>query len=329
MTMQQARETGGQVRELAVRSRPSPMSRWIVSPLWGKASLAALLLVLPVVGVAFRQAILFPRRFVAPPALAAVDLTVEPSTPSVADAPVVEMAAFGDSAMAGVGVHRLEDVLPVQLAQRVADATGRPVHVVGYARSGARTIDVLTEQLPLARDHDVSVLVVGTNDVTGVTAPTRLAQSTRALLDALESVGAAVVMSTLPRFRAMRLLPHPLMEVAIGYGALVSAVQRRAVARRPRVRLVDVGLAVGPEYFNDAGTLSADAFHPSAAGYARIADALVPAVLAVLESAGSEETRTEAEGTRAEAQGTRTEGRGTHGSERSRTEGSSADGEPE
>jgi len=31
--------------------------------------------------------------------------------------------------------------------------------------------------------------------------------------------------------------------------------------------------------------MSADSFHPSAAGYGRIADALVPAVLSVLETA--------------------------------------------
>ncbi len=287
--MRRARDAGAQVREPDVRSGLFCAGQPIVSAPWGKASVAALLLVLPVVGVTFSQAILLPRRFGAPPALASVDVTVVPSTaPLVTDAPIVEMAAFGDSAMAGVGVHHLEEFLPVQLAQRVADATGRPVHVVGHARAGARTVDVLTQQLPLAHNHDVSVLVVGTNDVTGVTAPTRLAHSTRALLDALESVGAAVVMSSLPRFQAMRLLPHPLMEVATGYGAVVGAVQRRAARRRPRVRLVDVGLAVGPEYFNDVGSLSADAFHPSAAGYGRIADALVPAVLAVLESARSE-----------------------------------------
>lgn len=251
---------------------------------WGAALVAVLGLVVPAVGVVVGQALVFGRRFAVPPAPALVDVTVVPSGETLNRVvPVVEMAAFGDSAMAGVGVHQLEEALPVQLAQRVAESLGRPVHVVGYARSGARTIDVLTEQVPLVRHPpDVSILVVGTNDVTGVTSPTRLARASRALLDALESLGASVVMSGLPRFGAMRRLPHPLMEVCIGYGAVVGAVQRRAAAMRPQVRLVDVGGAVGPEYFADVTTLSADAFHPSAIGYARIADALLPAVLAVL-----------------------------------------------
>ena len=282
--MQRSREPRRQVREPALTPSGDAPRRPTACAPWGAVGLVVLGLVVPAVGVVVGQALVFGRRFAVPPTPAPVDVTVLPSAEVLRSAAsVVEMAAFGDSAMAGVGVHQVEDALPVQLAQRVAESLGRPVHVVGYARSGARTIDVLTEQIPLVRHvPDVAVLVVGTNDVTGVTMPARLARGSRALLDALESLGAAVVMSSLPRFRAMRRLPHPLMEVVIGYGAVVGAVQRRAAAMRPRVRLVDVGVAVGPEYFADVSTLSADAFHPSAAGYARIADALVPAVLAVL-----------------------------------------------
>lgn len=280
-------EVRGQVSEARTES---PTRRSVGAELVVKAWWGGLTLVVPVVGLVVGQAVLLPRHFRVEPTLEVVDLTVGPhggvETP---ETPVVEMAAFGDSAMAGVGVHRLEDVLAVQLAQRVADATRRPVHVVGYARSGARTVDVLTEQLPRVQGRpDVSVLVVGTNDVTAVTPVSVLARSTRALLDGLEALGAPVVMSGLPRFRAMRLLPHPLMEAVRLYGAVVGAVQRRAVAARPRVRLVDVGAVVGPRFFNDTATLSADAFHPSAAGYGRIADALVPHILAALEPAWPE-----------------------------------------
>jgi lysophospholipase L1-like esterase len=63
--------------------------------------------------------------------------------------------------------------------------------------------------------------------------------------------------------------------------AVVGAVQRHAAAGRPCVRLIDVRGAIGSEFFNE-GSLRADAFHPSALGYGRIADALAPAVLSVL-----------------------------------------------
>ncbi len=71
----------------------------------------------------------------------------------------------------------------------------------------------------------------------------------------------------------------------MGFGALVGAVQRHAAARRPRVRYVDAVGVVGSEFVGDRSMLSGDSFHPSAAGYGRIADALVPAVLAALETA--------------------------------------------
>ncbi len=282
--MQGAPDEGVQVRGARPGSLGSGANRCAAPAPWGMAGLATLGLVVPVVGLTLGQALLLPRRFGVPPEWALVDVTVAPSLGSLDDeVPLVEMEAFGDSAMAGVGVHHLDDFLPVQLAQRVADATGRPVHVVGYARSGARTRDVLNQQLPQVHHKpDVCVLVVGTNDVTGVTSPSRLARSSTALLDALESLGAPVVMSGLPRFRSMRSLPHPLMEVVSVYGRVVAAVQRRAVTTRPGVRLVDAAKVVGPEYFNDVATMSADAFHPSAAGYGRIADALVPAVVDAL-----------------------------------------------
>jgi lysophospholipase L1-like esterase len=243
-------------------------------------------LVVPVVvGLVVGQTVRLSRRFVATPALAPVDVMVTPFGNALISATVVEMAAFGDSAMAGVGVHRVEDSLPVQLAQRVADSTRRRVHVIGYARSGARTIDVLTRQVPQVRgEPDVSVLLVGTNDVISLTRPVTLTHSSRALLDALVSLGAPVVMSSLPKFQAMRLLPHPLKAAVLGYGALVGAVQRRATAMQPRVRLVDVVGTVGSEFVTDPGLMSADSFHPSAAGYGRIADALATQVLSVLEA---------------------------------------------
>jgi len=262
--MRRSREVGGQGRVSGRASPGSGLSRCSGSAPQGKAWWATLSLVVPVLGLVVGQTVLRSRRFGGSSALAPVDVTVAPSGGALISETAVEMAAFGDSAMAGVGVHHVEDSLPVQLAQRVADSTGRRVHVVGYARSGARTIDVLTRQVPgVRREPDVSVLLVGTNDVTGVTTPVTLARSSRALLDALESLGAPVVMSSLPEFRAMRLVPHPLMEAVLGYGAVVGAVQRHAAAMRPLVRLVDVVGAVGSEFVNDEAMMSADSFHPS------------------------------------------------------------------
>jgi lysophospholipase L1-like esterase len=288
--MRASRDEGGQPRVPGRTSSGVFPSRRLTTPR-GKAWWVPLALAVPVLGLLVGQAVLLSRRFGESPALAPVDVTVTPSGGMLVSGATVELAAFGDSAMAGVGVHHADDSLPVQLAQRVADATGRPVHVVGHAVSGARTIDVLTQQLPrVRRTPDVSVLVVGTNDVTGVTPAAALARSLRALLDGLVALDAPVVMSSLPEFRAMRLVPHPLLEAVLGYAAVVSSVQRHEAARQPHVRYIDVRAAVGPEFINDTGTMSADLFHPSAAGYGQIADVLLAGLLSVLGTARSSET---------------------------------------
>lgn len=256
----------------------TPVVRWrrrvmIATVVWSPGLLA----------LSGAQALRVRRRFgTLAPAVSVVDVTVAPAEPA-AVRPPLEMAAFGDSGMAGVGVERVAHSLPVQLAQRVADGLGRSVHVTGYGRSGARTADVLTAQVPLAaRRPDVSVLLVGTNDVTHLTPLRQLARSTDALLDALIDLGGFVAWSGLPEFRAIRVLPHPLREAVTAYGALVRRVQRRGALARSGVHLVDVRRAVGAEFVRDPATMSADSFHPSAAGYGRIADAMAPTVISLL-----------------------------------------------
>ena len=264
----------GTFKAKAVRQEARPALSWV----WLPGTLLAAF------ALTWAQASLVRRRYDnLPPGVSEVDMTVEPTGRSSGGLPPVELAAFGDSAVAGVGVEHAKDSLPVQLAQRVADGLARRVHVVGYGRSGARTADVLAAQIPLARGGpDVSVLLVGTNDVTHVTPLHRLARGSDALLEALLDLGGPVVMSGLPEFRALTAVPHPLREAAIAYGALVRAVQRRRALIHPGVHLVDVRCAVGAEFVSEPATMSADSFHPSAAGYARIADAMAPTVVAVL-----------------------------------------------
>lgn len=135
----------------------------------------------------------------APPAVPVIDTVVRPAWEVFADGRPLELVALGDSAMAGVGVGQLSETLPVQVATRAAAATGRPVHVVSHAVSGARTADVLNTQVRrVAGRPDVVMLLVGTNDVTHFAPRRALGGQTTALLAALNRLGAPVVMSSLP-----------------------------------------------------------------------------------------------------------------------------------
>lgn len=225
----------------------------------------------------------------------AIDLQVLPPDPTLADGRPIELLALGDSGMAGVGVTDPSDALPAQIARRVAAQTGRPAHVISHAEAGARTHDVLIHQLGRVSGRpDVVVLLVGANDVIHFTPLHRLSAALTNLLARLRVLGAPVVMSSLPEFGAMRAVPRIPRTAVTARAIAVRRLHRRAaVDFSGAVDLVDVRALVGQQFLHDPALMSADRFHPSAAGYARIANALTPAVVSAV-TAGSHPARIKA-----------------------------------
>lgn len=75
--------------------------------------------------------------------------------------------ALGDSAAQGIGASRPDKGYVGVLADRLREATGRPVQVVNLSASGARTSDLLRDQLPRLQGlrPDVVTVAIGGNDV--------------------------------------------------------------------------------------------------------------------------------------------------------------------
>lgn len=75
--------------------------------------------------------------------------------------------ALGDSTAQGVGASRPERGYVGLVAARLAAATGRPVEILNFSRSGARVRDVVAEQIPrlAGRVPDVVTVGVGGNDI--------------------------------------------------------------------------------------------------------------------------------------------------------------------
>ncbi len=75
--------------------------------------------------------------------------------------------ALGDSTAQGIGASRPERGYVGLIAQRLRDATGRPVVVINLSASGARVHDVVAEQLPklAGLKPDLVTVAVGANDI--------------------------------------------------------------------------------------------------------------------------------------------------------------------
>lgn len=215
-----------------------------------------------------------------------VDARVEPRAAASGDPPL-RLAVLGDSTVAGVGSPSEVESLPFLIAERVAEATGRPVHVTGFGVSGARTATLTSEQLPwVGSAFDVVVLVIGSNDATHATRPSDLRRQTRDMLERATSLGVPVVLAGTPRFSGAEAIPEPLRTMVDGYSGILRREQRAAVDAVPGARFVDLAAEASPRFAGVPEAFSSDGFHPSPVGYGFWADAISPAVAAALAEGG-------------------------------------------
>lgn len=191
------------------------------------------------------------------------------------------LAVLGDSTAAGIGAPTVATTLPVLVAERVAADLDRPVRVIGYATSGARTDDVTRAQAPRVLDEgvDVTLVVVGANDTTHVTPWWTMDHRTAAMLRALRTrTGAPVVLGGVPEFTTVPALLQPLRWVTGSYAGCIRAGQRAAATRVDGVRFVDIAAEASPRFLGRPESMSSDGFHPSPIGYTFWAEALAPAI---------------------------------------------------
>ena len=191
------------------------------------------------------------------------------------------VAMLGDSSAVGLGVDDPAQTPGAVIATGLAALSGRRVRLHVVAVVGARSehlaaqVDRLEETVGRL---DAAVVMVGANDVT---ARVRPADAVRALSEAVRRLrdgGAEVVVATCPDLGTVEPLAQPLKYLARRWSRELAAAQTIAVVEAGG-RTVSLGDLLGAEFASRPRELfSADRFHPSAAGYARCAAALLPSV---------------------------------------------------
>ena len=192
---------------------------------------------------------------------------------------MLRLALFGDSLAHGTGAARSEEALGPRLAAGLSTA-GTAAESRVFAVPGARS-DALAAQVAAATPWrpDVGLVVVGGNDVRYLVPPGEAAAALASATRALRTLGAAVVVVPAPDLSVVSHVPPALQGAVRAASAAMRSAQTSAAAAEG-ARIADPGARTTAAFAADPALFSADRFHPSGAGYAVIAEAVLPVVRA-------------------------------------------------
>jgi len=191
----------------------------------------------------------------------------------------IRFRVLGDSLAAGVGCTQVEQSIGHLLAGRLR-AEGHRVDLAVYAVPGARSADLPPQVRAAVRAGvDLALVVVGANDLTRFTPPAVGAGQLHDAVADLTRAGANTIAVTAPDLAVLGHVPPAFREMVSQASRTYAKAQAAAVVRAGgAVAVIDP--AVFDRFATDERLFSPDRFHPSAAGYALIAQSLAPQVLA-------------------------------------------------
>ena len=197
----------------------------------------------------------------------------------------VHLMIFGDSLAAGLGAGSPAQLPGVLLARGLAEESGWDVRLSIKAIVGATSNGLAGQVDAMAITHgapDISVILVGGNDITTRNAIGPSARRVGEAVATLRDGGSQVVVGTCPDLGIIKPVPQPLRSVMATLSRRLAAAQAVQVRRAGGVP-VSLAETLAPEFHERGESLfSPDLFHPNSAGYELAAGLLLPAVCAAL-----------------------------------------------
>jgi lysophospholipase L1-like esterase len=193
----------------------------------------------------------------------------------------VQLLLLGDSSAAGMGADTAQQTVGAIIAHGVSALSGRPVQLTNVAVIGAESTGLdqqLADALEEVDNPDVAVILIGANDVTHRIDKSIAVRHLEQAVSALRSTDCAVIVGTCPDLGTIEPVAQPLRLLARRWSRDLAAAQTVAVVEAGG-RTVSLGDLLGPQFAMSSHEMfSHDRFHPSPAGYARVASALLPSV---------------------------------------------------
>lgn len=191
----------------------------------------------------------------------------------------LRLVILGDSIGFGTGAARPAEALGPRLAAALTD-DGFDVDLHVLAVPGAVSADLAPQVRraePLA--PDLVLVVIGANDLARFRPPEQAAGELAAAIGALRATGAGVVVVPAPDMSMVPFVP-PAFRSVVRAACAQLQIRQAAVAEVGGASVAAVSAAVSAAFTADPALFSSDRFHPSSAGYARIAAEVAPAVIA-------------------------------------------------
>jgi lysophospholipase L1-like esterase len=186
---------------------------------------------------------------------------------------------LGDSIGFGTGATRSRDALGPRLTAALA-AEGIDADLSVVAVPGAVSRDLAPQvRRAVALEPDLALVVIGANDLARFVPPAQAAADLGAAVSALRGAGAEVVVVPAPDLALVPWIPAAYRSLVTAACTQLQTRQGEAVRRAGGV-VAALGTDLDAAFAADPALFARDRFHPSSAGYGRIAAALAPTVLA-------------------------------------------------
>ncbi|WP_155917922.1 SGNH/GDSL hydrolase family protein [Marmoricola sp. URHB0036] len=196
---------------------------------------------------------------------------------------ITRLAVLGDSIAWGQGATRERDRLPSRLVDGLA-ARGYEAEASVFAVPGATSAGLDAQvSRALSWRPDLAVVVIGANDLTHLIPVDVAAKALGDAVRRLRAAGIEVVVAPAPDLSAVPHVPVFLRETVRAAGDLLREHQVSAVLAECG-RIADPDQRASRAFATDPSLFSSDRFHPSSAGYAVIADSLLPALIEAVQT---------------------------------------------